>query len=308
MIFDIFYQVTLPLIVLIAIGYGGQKLLGLDARTLNRFVVYILSPVYLVHAFSTAPISFTMIGATLWLTALQSIGLLAVGIIWVRICRMSAADQRLGAFAISYPNSGNYGLPFINLALGAAAVPVQGIASSIHGIMIMSVGLQFLAGKRGNPLKGVLAALTSPFTPAVLIGITIKAFDISLPLPIAKPIDMIAQAFVPVAVMMLGVQLAASGFSRDIRSVITIVVGSMVVAPLVTYGVMALARFMGWQPDPLLFKLLILNAALPIGVLLAMFAHQWNGNTELAGSVVLASTLISPFTLTIVLWLLRRYG
>ena len=307
MLFDIIYQVTLPIIILVLIGYIPQKFLHLDSVSLNRFVVYILTPAFLVHAFSTAPMSFAVMGTTLWLITAQFFLLLGVGIVWMTICGVRGTEKRLGAFATAYPNSGNYGLPFIGLALGAEAVPIQGIAGSIHGILIMSVGLQFLAANRSHILHGVLAALKSPFTIAVLVGIAIKLSGIVLPHPITTPLEMVAKGFVPIAIIMLGVQLASTSFSRDWQAVLAIVFGSLIVAPIATALALWGVMMIGVRIDPLLIKLIILNGGLPIGVLLAMFAQQWGGQTQLASAVVLVSTALSPFTLTAAIWGLNQF-
>ena len=302
MLFDIIYQVTLPLIVMVLAGYIPQRFLRLDSTSLNRFVVYVMTPIFLVHAFSTAPFSFQQIGMTVWLIAGQFFLLLGVGCVWMALCRVDVGQRRLGAFAIAYPNSGNFGLPFIGLALGAQTIPMQGIAGSVHGILIMSVGLPFLVSGNAGMMKGVMAALKSPFTHAVLLGLLIKASGIVLPMPIAYPLELMAKGYVPVAVMMLGVQLASTSFSRDWHAVGATILGGLVVAPLVSGLALWGLKIAGLSIDPTLFKLVVINGGLPVGVLLAMFAQEWGGQTRLAASVILATTALSPFTLTAVIW------
>lgn len=307
MLFDIIYNVTLPVVVLILAGYVPQKFLHLDVRTLNRFVVYIMIPAFMVHILTTSKLSIGAMSLSIWLAVGQFFLLLLVGIVWVRLFLPGRDSRRMGAFAIAYPNSGNYGLPFIGLALGPQAVALQGIIGAMHGILIMSVGQQFLAGGGGAGFwRGVRAALLSPFTLSMLVGVAIKFSGVVVPRPLAYPIELIAQGFVPVAIMMLGVQLASSGFSRDWRAILVIVFGSLVLAPAVTLLGMVCLRWIGVAVDDLLFQLIVLNGGLPIGVLLAMFTQQWRGNVPLATSVVLLSTALSPVTLTAVLWVLRH--
>ena len=51
---DILLSVTLPIVALVALGFGAQRKLKLDVPSLNRLIVFVVMPAFLVHFLSSA--------------------------------------------------------------------------------------------------------------------------------------------------------------------------------------------------------------------------------------------------------------
>jgi hypothetical protein len=74
----------------------------------------------------------------------------------------------------------------------------------------------------------------------------------------------------------------------------------MLLAPALTWGVLLLTGF-----EAGLIDLLVVAAAAPVGILMAIFATEYERAPDIAGAMVLISTVLSPITVTAWIWLMR---
>jgi predicted permease len=77
----------------------------------------------------------------------------------------------------------------------------------------------------------------------------------------------------------------------------------LLVAPMLTW----LAVWLIGIPHPVAELLVVISSA-PVGVLLAVMSTEYCASSELALAVVFLSTVLSPLTVTMVMYLLRTSG
>jgi malate permease and related proteins len=307
LLLDIFFDVTVPITVLIALGAVGQRWQKLDAGTLNRLVLYVLLPPFLINAFAQPGVPLSAMGKDALAFAVQSVLLLGLGWIWGGVLGLKPAQRAVVAFGLACPNSINYGIPFVDLAMGSAAVPTQAIAGSVHSVFMMSVGIAVLAGAEAGFRKGLLSALKSPIFVALAIGLGLRFTDTHLPRAIAYPLALVGQGYAPIALVTLGVQLATVRLQASLWPTAVAVLGALLVAPAATWGIVWGLQAAGLSVSTPLIALLVVNAALPAGAGLAILGSELGKDRVLPTAMVVASTILSPFTLTVVVFLMRRY-
>ncbi len=308
LLFSIFVEVTLPIVLLIALGFIAQRWQKLDAGTLNRLVVYALLPPFMIHALAQPSVPLSQMGEAAILMAGQSLLLLALGWGLAKMARLSPAQCGVVAFGVAFPNSVNFGIPFVDLALGADQVAPQAVAGSIHSVVMMTLGLVVLSGGESGILRGFLRTLKSPIFPALAIGLALRLTDTTLPHAIAYPLALVGQGYAPLALVTLGVQLAVVRWSASFKPLSLAVVAALVIAPAATWGLIWLGGLAKMTPSAEMTALLIVNAALPAGALLAILGAQYSRDKVLPTAFVVASTVLSPITLTVTVFLMRRYG
>jgi predicted permease len=197
-------------------------------------------------------------------------------------------------------NSGNFGLPIVLFAFGREALTFATVYFVTASIITYTFGV-FLAasGRRtvGQALRGVTRV---PTVYAVLAAAVVLAFAIPIPLGVMRPIQMLSDASLPLMILILGMQLEGIAQPREPVAVGAGVVLSLLVAPVVAF---AIARAMGLTGAA--FQASVLQASMPAAVVTTILALQFDLDAELPASVVFASTLLSPLTVTLLIAYLR---
>lgn len=292
---DVLMQVTLPIVALVAVGMASQRTLNLDVNTLNRILVFILMPAFLIHYLSSASQPIAVIWPTVYFTIVQFLLLLPLGWLAALAFRLPSRLAPIIALATVYANVGNFGIPLVQLAFPPEFILHQSVITSLVTILIVTVGVWLLAGSSKTTFLGRLRmAFDTPVIPAVILGLALRAAEVELPAVISKPVELLAIVFAPLALLALGTQLAVHKSGEWRWGPLSLVlVLKLLLAPAVTWGA---AVFMG-LPDELV-DLYVVAAATPVGVLLAVFCLNYKREPGFVGTTILASTILSPLTVT----------
>lgn len=293
---DILLQVTLPIVALVGMGFGAQRRLKLDVASLNRLLVFIIMPAFLVHFLSSARQPIAEIWPTVYFTAIQFALLMVVGWAVAKLFRLPAEYAAILTMATVYGNVGNYGIPLVKLAFPDSFILHQSVITSMMTMLIVSVGAWMLAPRTGA--TGIMArlrvAFETPVVPAVALGLTLRALEIRLPAIVGLPIELIGSTFPPLALFALGAQLAETGRGEIKAGPMTLLLLlKLIIAPALTWA-LAIALAM---PDELA-DLYVVAAATPVGVLLALFCAEYGRQPRFVSGAVLISTLLSPLFVT----------
>jgi malonate transporter len=125
---------------------------------------------------------------------------------------------------------------------------------------------------------------------ASLLGLLVAATGIELPSLLMRPVDLVAAAAVPVALIAYGLSLAGAKDSISLdRDAVLAVLLKTLVQPLVAYSV---GRWLLGLEGPALLAPVLL-AALPTAQNVYVYAVQYRAARRLARSAVLLSTLLS---------------
>jgi predicted permease len=293
---DILMNVTLPIVALVGLGFGAQRKLRLDVPTLNRLLVFVIMPAFLIHFLSSARQPISELWPTIYFTAIQFVLLILLGWLAAKLFRLPMEFAPILAMATVYANVGNFGIPLVKLAFPERFMLHQSVITSMMTMLIVSVGAWMLAPKREE--TGVLVrlkiAFETPVVPAVLVGIALRAAEIRLPAIVATPLELIGSTFPPLALFALGAQLAETGRGAlKVGPMSLVLVLKLMLAPALTWG---LAIALGIPDD--LTELYVVAAATPVGVLLALFCAEYDRQPRFVSGAVLISTLLSPIFVT----------
>jgi len=293
---DILLTVTLPIIALVGLGYVAQHKLSLDVPSLNRLIVFVIMPAFLVHFLSAARQPIGALWPTIYFTAIQFAALMTMGWLVAFLFRLSSEYRAIFAMAAVYANVGNYGIPLVKLAFPESFILHQSIITSMMTLLIVSVGAWMLAPPREDAslLGRLKMAFETPVVPAIVIGLMLRALEWRLPPIVATPLELIGSTFPPLALFTLGAQLAGTargGIAWGPMSLVLLL--KLLLAPALTLG---LAIALGMPRD--LTELYVVAAATPVGVLLVLFCAEYGRQPQFVSGAVLISTLLSPLVVT----------
>ncbi|MEC9368173.1 MAG: AEC family transporter [Pseudomonadota bacterium] len=299
---DILTRITAPIVALMALGWIAQHYLLLDAPSLSRMLVNVVLPCAFVHFLTTADLPLAAVWPTVWFTILSFGVLLALGwAIAAPFDRLKGSAVVIG-IAAAFPNTGNYGIALAQLAFEPDYLLHQTVIVCLHSILIVLAGVWLLDHQRKGAGAALQALLRSPMIIAIAAGLLLKSFEVTLPPLLGEPLRIMAGAYTPLALFTLGVQLAGAQVAILRFPVILSTLLKLLVAPALTWIMCVIFGF----PDGLT-DVLVVAAAAPVGVLLAIFCAEYDRAPNLASATVLLSTVLSPLIVTAWLLAVRLY-
>ena len=215
----------------------------------------------------------------------------------------------INAFSGSFSNTVLLGIPIILLAFGEEAVVPLFIIIGTHGLIMVplfTIMLEMAKSGKGRLITVIARTLygliSNPLIIGLLSGLACNYFEISLWKPVDDMAKFMGNSVTPCALFALGATLA--GFSKNIpwQEVPLIVIIKTIVHPLVVW---AMATLVFGIKEAIWIQVLVMLAAQPTGVNPFLFASRYNVGQLVASSAVFMSTIISIFTLSLLLAFFR---
>jgi len=291
----------LPIILLSGAGFALGKLLHVDPRSLGRVVFYVFSPVLifdlLVHNRLELAETAIVIAFALCLTLAIGALTLLMGIL-LRLERPALVSILITTM---FANTGNYGLPLVSFAFGEQALSYAAIYFIATTLLFFTLGVFLASLGHMNVREAALGLFKIPTLYAVLLAILINIWNIEIPTPVARAVELGADGTIPLMLILLGVQLTHVEFSKNQRAMQLSVSLKLVMAPLVALLFAALFGLQGFSRQAG-----VTEASMPSMVNATVLATEYNLDSRLVTAVVFISTLLSPLTLTPLLVFLGR--
>ncbi|MDZ4792502.1 MAG: AEC family transporter [Hyphomicrobiales bacterium] len=296
-------SITLPILLLVALGYGVQSRAKFDLATLSKLQIYVLIPCAILHFLVSARLPLGDALPTVWFTVLQFAAHFAVGWALAVAFGVTGPARTILALVPGFNNSGNYGLPLIQLTFPPDYLLHQTIVLSMHMVLLASVGLWMMARHSEEKPKFLQTVFATPMIPAVALGLALKGMDVTLPVALAIPLMLMGEAFTPLALFLLGAQLAGVTAIGERGPLALGLMLKLIAAPAITWGLSMLCGFSGE-----LTALFVLGSATPVGVMVAVFAARYNTAPALTASTVFISTVLSALTVTAWIFVMQMAG
>lgn len=295
---EILNRVTLPIVVLVAIGWALQGKLRLDVGTLNRVQMYVVMPAFLVHFLATGKQPFSAIWPVFYVGVVLFLFQIPIGWLTTMIFRQRPSLGPMMGLGTAYANVGFFGIPVAQLAFGSDYLIYMSVMTALMTILICTVGVALLAPSGGSKLGKLKTAFETPLIPSVILGLTLRGFNVEIPTVVAQPMQFLGSIFTPLALYTLGAQIASAKIvTFEWVPQILILILKFLIAPLLAWGV---CSYMEFPRD--VTNVIVVAAATPVGVLVTIFATEYNTEPEFISTAVVISTALSPIFVT--LWIL----
>ncbi len=292
---DILSRVTLPIIVVIALGYALQPRLKLDIATLNRVQVYVVMPAFMVHFLASAKQPIEVVWPVAYFAVALFMILVPLGWLAAIVLRQRSTLGPMMGLGTAYANVGFFGIPVTQLAFGPDQLIYMSVMTALTTVLLCTVGVWLMApSSSGSRLGKLRTAFETPMIPSVIIGLMLKGFEIELPTVVAQPMQFLGSIFTPLALYTLGAQVAAARSVRfEAIPQTLILVLTFLVAPALSWY---LCQLMGLPRE--VSDVLVVAAATPVGVLITIFAAEYKMESEFISTAVVISTVLSPVFVT----------
>ena len=237
-----------------------------------------------------------------------AITLLQLAVSWAFVCRIEKDNYHRGAM-IQALYRGNFvlmGLPIaINLFGKGNVAPVAVVILFIVPIYNASAVILFehFRGGKANILDLIKRIFTNPIIEGAIAAIVLMVLNIHLPDNIHGAVTTLSDATSPVALILLGAGLNIRAFKSDRRRIVICTVGKLIIFPAI--GI-AGAVALGFTGVPLVALAIMLTT--PDALASFAMASSMEGNGELAGELVVITTMLSCITMPVWLFILKTAG
>lgn len=142
--------------------------------------------------------------------------------------------------------------------------------------------------------KGVIK---NPLIIGCVLGMLALIMGVALPKALAKSLKDIGAIGAPLAVLMLGAEFNFEGLWKNIKYIAFGTLGRLIIVPV---GTLAAAILIGFRGAELITLLAVFGS--PVAINSYIMAKEAGGDAELAGQLVVLSTLLAPFTLCLFIY------
>ncbi len=289
-----------PIIAVSGAGFLLQKRTNLDPRPISVAIFHILVPALVFDLVLTTEIPKSDIVRMAILTSAVIAFMLFFSLAISKLLRLSQALTSAFILSVSFINSGNYGLSLNHFALGEAGLLWASIFFITSALWTNSAGVYIASAGRMEPLQALKNLAKVPAVYAIFLSLLLRALDINLPQAVSRPIELLAAAMIPMMLLVMGMQISKAGSPKRLGLLSIVIALRLVLSPLAAWFVAGTLNMpmIGSQVG-------VLESAMPTAVLVSILAIQYDTEPEFVTGAVLVSTLLSPITLTPLLYLLK---
>jgi predicted permease len=292
----IFVSVVLPVFIVAGFGFLLERRFRMPILPVNQVVLYVLMPCFIFT--SLLPIDLTSdepvrIGVFALLSAAV---MLAVAVAIARLLRLDRVTTSALMLTAAFPNVGNYGLSVVLLAYGEEGVRFGTILLAVQMLFGLTLAV-FIASSGSAPMSRSLGEVAKqPAFYAVAAALLLGAADVTIPKFVTDAIALPAQAAIPVMLLVLGMQISGTERIEAPRLVSLAIATRLIIGTLVGVGLAVALGIGGIARD-----VMIVGSAMPTAVFTILTATQFAARPRFVSDVVVAGTLASIVTVTVVL-------
>ena len=302
-------QQVVIMFLLIAVGFVIFRIKMVDQHTVKRMtdvLLYVVTPAILFSSFTIERTDELLKSLFLAFGLAILSYLCAIAISYLLIRRKGNPHAAIERFAITYPNNGFMGIPLVAAVFGETGILYATAYICIGNVFTWTHGVSLILRSRsqeGNreKLKMPLSQLLlSPPLLSFFAGLLVFLLRIPIPDTLGQAIDYIASLNTPLAMMIVGTNLAQTPILSSFRSprLYWVVFLINLAVPAVVLGIFSFLPL----PKDLLINNIILTAC-PSAAMTIIFAEKYQNDVEYATKLFTLSSLLTLITLPAVMML-----
>lgn len=309
---------TMPIFLVIVAGYLLRRMGMLDEafiKVANKLCFNVTLPCMLLLNMMDCDIKKTFDGRYVLYCALVT--LVCISLIWI-LAKIFLRDKRIvGEFVQgSYRGSAAIlGIALVeNISGNADIAPLMMLGSvpiyNVFAVIVLTLekteqerteGVSF--DKNKNIRKALISISRNPIILSILGGMALSLMDFHFPIIAYKTIDSIGSLTTPMALIVIGAGFEGRKAIKKIAPTIMATMIKLVIQPAVFLPV---AIGMGFDADKLVAALIMLGA--PTTATSYIMSRNMGHEGVLSSSIVVLTTLLSAFTITAWVFILRTMG
>lgn len=315
------FESLFPVVLLIAAGFFAGRAQWIRAnaiKDLSNLIFLLLTPALLFRTMSRVRVEQLDFKPVLAY-------FLAVIVLFGGTLLVQGFNRRAAVLALAntFSNTVMIGIALIGLMYGPEGLVTLFTLVSVHSLVLLTsatVVLELAVAheqKLGasdevtsaprHPVATVMMAvknaLLHPVPLPIIAGLLFAQTGFTIPAVVDKPLELMAGAFGPLALVLVGVTLANTRVGEHWRQALALAGVKNLLHPLLVF---CLCRLLGVGGVPM--SVMVVASALPIGANVFLFSQRYKVAEELITASVVVSTALALVTLTVVLILVGHFG
>lgn len=286
--------------ILVIIGiylYKSEVVDNIVSKKISIIVMDICNPALILASILSGNITAThddLITAMI-LGAIFYLSLVLIGFIFPSIIKADSNNSRFYNVMTVYTNVGFIGIPVARAILPENAILYVIVCNVMYSLLFYTHGIVILSNGKE---KMSIGKMFSPGTIMAILALVVFWFNIKPPLIISNSITFIGNATVFLSMTLLGVNIARSEITKGLKNIriwIYIVLRMILLPIFMFFSLKAI------NCDSVTILALCLMALMPIGNLPLIQAEKTGEDTSLLSSSIALTTVVSIFTITILM-------
>ena len=292
----------IPIFSLILIGYFFRQIkFPSDGfwPSADKLTYYVLMPSLLVYKLSTASLD-SLDGFNFVLT-----GIVGILILLFLLIVLNKKVKTEGASFTSVAQGAVRFNTYVFLALCASMFGDEGLilaallitfAIPLINIICITVFALYVSDSKLTFFSLLKSIVTNPLILACVIGGGINYVGITLPVPVEKIFYILSSAALPMGLLSVGVGLELKGLMSTKNELFIATSFKLILAPLIMYAIgIALGL------NVMALSIILIFSAMPTAPSGFVLARQLGGNIKLMSSIITLQTLLSIFTIAVII-------
>jgi predicted permease len=304
------FNIVLPVFLVVGLGYGVKRSSLLNDSfvfQLNKLVYYLALPSLLFYKIASAEFR-TSFNLSL-VVGLALVVLVGFCLSYVFAIVRGYAEEVRGTFC-QCAFRGN--LAYVGLAIVFNAYGERGLATAgvVLGFIVpllnfFSIIALLLPYKenRLHPKYFVQQIFYNPLIVASFLGICWSVLKLPIPAVFDNALQIVTGMALPLALLSIGASFSLKKLRGDLTTAFWATFFKLVLMPI-----FASFLLLGMGVDGMDLAIGVLFAGTPTATAAYIFTQQMRGDAELAGAIIMLTTLLSVITYTIILFVLKSYG
>ena len=241
----------------------------------------------------------------------------AIGILYVAVFVLQGRSTRAAVLglAATFSNTVMIGIPLVGLAYGQNGLVMLFTLISVHALVLLTAATIALeiteirhvaqAGEaNGQPPRHVISTVLTavkngiihPVPLPIIVGLLFAQTGLVLPEVVDRPLQLLGNAFGPVALLLVGATLTQVHVGSQWRGALGISLLKNLALPLLVAAVGWAAGLRGLE-----WNVMVVAASLPMGANVFLFAQRYQVAQDLVTASLAVSTVLGLLTISLVM-------
>lgn len=304
------FTIVLPVFLVVGLGYGLKRSSLLNDSfvfQLNRLAYYLALPLLLFYKIASAEFSVSFNLSLV--VGLAMVVLAGFFLSYIYAVLRGYSDEVRGTFS-QCSFRGN--LAYVGLAIVYNAYGEKGLATAgvLLGFIVPLLNLfsiiALLLPHKENRLKPtffIQQILYNPLILASFLGIGWSFLKLPIPAVFGNALQIVTGMALPLALLSIGASFSLKKLRGDLTIASLATACKLILMPMLAAGVLFVMEVQGMD-----LAIGVLFAGTPTATAAYIFTQQMRGDAELAGAIIMLTTLLSVVSYTVILFVLRYVG
>ena len=303
----IFLQI-LPLFIIIAIGWFFVKIKIANQnwlKPISDFALYIGFPALIFANLTNNTLNFNLVSHSFQLVSFLLLGMLILILIGLKFFKSSQNKKATYIICFLFGNAAFLGIPIIT-TLAPELTKIASVNAAIMLFWVFSLGLiivEYLTLNKPQIKQITINLFKNPLLLSVIFGLGFNYLQIPIPKVINQPLHMLSQTVSPMIMLLIGIFIALNP-PESVTELKSAAIFSLL--KLLIFPVLGILCFNYFKIENSFSQLT--QFAMPAAITPFAMAERYKLDLEFICNSIILSTIISLFSLPLVIYLINFIG